>query len=135
MKSIKSIIASCIVIVVLGTILPKSQAAEGASSGVPRSSEKARTIPFNGKLVAVNAQEMVFKLRGKEKPRVFHVGPETRIMKEGERATLADMGDGDMVGGSAVRRGDGEFDAVTVRIGTKNGGVSKGEKNKKKASE
>lgn len=135
MESIKSLFASCIIVVALATNLQTSQAADSGGGGIQRRAEKARTIPFNGKLVSVSAQEMIFKLRGKEKTRVFHVSAETRIMKEGQKATLADMGDGDMIGGSAVQRVDGEFDAVSVRIGTKGGGASKEGKTKKPAAE
>ena len=135
MESIKSLLASCIIVVALATNLQTPQAADSGGGGIQHRAEKVRTIPFNGKLVSVSAQEMVFKLRGKEKSRVFHVSAETRIMKEGQKATLADMGDGDMIGGSAVQRVDGEFDAVSVRIGTKGGGASKEGKSKKPAAE
>ncbi len=135
MKSIKNLLKLCIVVVALATTLPTPRAADSAGGSEPRRAEKVRTIPFNGKLVSVNAQEMIFKLRGKEKSRIFHVSAETRIMKEGQRATLADMGDGDMVGGSAIQRVDGDFDAVSIRIGTKVGGSSKGGKNKKQGTE
>ena len=133
MKSIKSLFTLCTIVVALATSLPTSRAAD-SSIKTPRA-EKVRTIPFNGKLISVNAQEMLFKLRGKEKARIFHVNSETRIMKDGQRATLADMRDGDMVGGSAVQRADGEFDAVSVRIGTLGGGAPKSGKRRKQTQE
>jgi len=123
MKNIKQTLslALCTLVATLAPTFhpPQLHAEDSATSPPARKEEKPRTIPYNGKLVSADPKGMTFRLRGKEKSRVYHVGSETRIIKQGQKATLEEMSEGEMISGSAIQRGDGEMDAVFVRIGPK----------------
>lgn len=74
-----------------------------------------RIVPFNGKLLAVDRDANTFTV-GK---RVFHVTPETKLMKDGKAAKLSDGVLGEKVGGSYVKLESGVLHATKVRFGEK----------------
>ena len=121
MNKIKRTLSLCTLAVALAAAQsnPRLLAEDSATAPPPRKDEKPRTIPYNGRLVSADPKAKTFRLRGKEKSRVYHVVPDARIIKQGQKATLEEMSEGEMISGSAVQRSDGDLDAVLVRIGPK----------------
>ncbi|HMJ88421.1 MAG TPA: hypothetical protein VK530_01315 [Candidatus Acidoferrum sp.] len=76
---------------------------------------KARALPFQGKLDAVDQQAKTIKIG----QRLFHVTAETKITKDASVATLADAKVGDQVGLSYRRVDDKTLNLVSLRIGPK----------------
>ena len=76
-------------------------------------------LPFSGKLSGVDQTLMTITLEGKQKKRVIGITSKTRITKAGKPATLEDALPGDVVGGQAVRTGEGKEEALSLRIGPK----------------
>lgn len=75
---------------------------------------KKRPLPFHGNVGQVDKSANTVKV-GK---RVFQVTPETKVMKNGKQASLADAVPGDEVGGS-YRDNGGRLVLVTLRLGPK----------------
>jgi hypothetical protein len=71
-----------------------------------------RAIPFNGKLASKSESSITVG------ERTFQVNAETKIMKNGKEATLADGVVGEPVGGS-YRNVDGALVAKMIRFGAK----------------
>ena len=107
---------------------------EGKPADKGEVKKKANTLPFNGKITAVDATAKTITLSG-EKARVVQITSETRIIKEGQPATFADAKVGEEVGG-AYRDVDGKMQATSLRIGPapakkkSEGGEKKEEKKK-----
>lgn len=80
--------------------------------------QAAKTRPFNGVIKAVDQSAKTITLEG-EKAQTFSVTSETKIMKAGKPATLADLAVGDKVGGRAKETADGKWEALTINAGTK----------------
>ena len=77
-----------------------------------------RPLPFNGKISATDKIAITFSTENKEKKiRVYEVTPETKITKKSGEATFADLKAGDEVRGTAIPKGDGKFETVSVIIG------------------
>ena len=70
-------------------------------------------------MAAVEKKDMTIAIEGKEKKRIIHISPQTRIFKEGKPATLDEAALGDEVAGSVRRTTDGKEEAVSLRIGAK----------------
>jgi Cu/Ag efflux protein CusF len=79
---------------------------------------KARSIPFHGKLAAVDKTAKTITLDEKTK-REFQVTSETRIMKDDKPATLDDATVGDAVRGSYRKGDDGKLTLRSLTIGAK----------------
>ena len=93
-----------------------------AESGTP----KAKKLPFHGNVTAVDTTGMTVTLANQK----FHVTSDTKIMKEGKPATLADITVGEKITGQYTKDDAGKLDATVIHIGGKG---DKGETNKKKA--
>jgi hypothetical protein len=70
-------------------------------------------VPFNGKIKTVNKDAKTFSVG----ERTFHIATDTRIMKAGKPATLADAVVGEDAGGAFKRSDDGKLMVTTVRFG------------------
>jgi hypothetical protein len=92
--------------------LPKSIAAEAKPAA--STTAKKKPLPFHGNVGQVDRTANSVKV-GK---RVFFVTPETKVMKNGKQASLADAVPGDEVGG-AYRDVGGRLVLVTLRLGPK----------------
>lgn len=101
------IVATIAATATLPTIAADKPAAE-------RKDAKPRALPFQGKLDAVDQQAKTIKIG----ERVFHVTADTKISKDGNRATLADAKVGDQVGLS-YREVEKKLNLVSLRIGPK----------------
>jgi hypothetical protein len=82
---------------------------------VDKKEATARALPFRGKIAAVDKQSMTIKVG----ERTFQIIPDTRIMKAGKPATLAEATVGEDVGGSFREGADKKLNLVSLRIGAK----------------
>jgi len=79
--------------------------------------KKARGMPFNGKISAVDKTAKTITLEGKEKNRTFQLTATTKISKEKKPITLEDVTVGDYVGGYARENAEGKLEVVTLNTG------------------
>ncbi len=80
----------------------------------------ARSIPFRGKVAALDSQKMTFTLSG-PKQRVFHLTPDTKIEKDGKPAVFADLAVGDEARGLYQAEDDGQLTVIKGSFGPKPG--------------
>lgn len=106
-----------------------TQGGFGAAKQEEKKSERKRegkttnpTYPFYGTLDSVDAKAETITLRGKKKNRVILFTSETRITKDGTRASVADGTPGERVSGSVRKNSEGKEEAVTIRFGAKAAG-------------
>ncbi len=97
------------------TVPASSGGAENKSVAPATKTEKG--YPFRGKLKSIDRNAMTFTLAGKEKDRVFQVTSETKFVRDGKTATLAQGVEGEEVGGYARNLEGGKIQALTVRFG------------------
>ena len=83
----------------------------------PKTEKKARPVPFNGKVGAVDKAAKTVTLEGREKTRVFQITSETKIRKDRKPATLDDVQVGERVGGAARESAEGKMEVVTLNVG------------------
>jgi hypothetical protein len=74
-----------------------------------------RTIPFRGKIAAVDKQANTVKVG----ERTFQINSDTRITKAGKAGTLDEATIGEEVGGSYREGTDKKLNVVSLRIGAK----------------
>lgn len=78
-------------------------------AGAPKKQRPApKSLPFRGVVEAVDAKEMTITLKGREKPRVFHVTSKTRFEKDAKPALFADVKVGENLQGSYERTDAGD---------------------------
>src|SRR6059036_2863763 len=82
-----------------------------------KTEKKLRSIPFNGKVGAVDKAAKTVTLEGKEKARIFQVTSETKIHKDKKPATLDDVAVGDRVGGAYRENAEGKMELVSLNTG------------------
>lgn len=99
----------------------KDQSIEKKEEG--KAKGKRDRLPAGGKVGAIDKEAKTLKVG----ERVFHITSETRIMKAGKPATLADGVVGEEVGISYKKEGE-KLTALSVRFGPR----PEGEKKKKK---
>ena len=105
------------------------QAADNDTEGSaesPKRTEKPRQMPFRGTVVGVDKDAMTITLKGREKDRIFHIRPQTKIARSGKPLTLDAVVVGNVVGGLA-RENAGRWEVVTLNVGTKTDDVSEEE--------
>ena len=79
-------------------------------------------IPYRGDIASMDAGAKTFTLKGKIKDRVFAVTPATRLLKDGNPGNWEDLKVGEAVRGSAIKKDDGRYEAMSVKLGAKNAG-------------
>lgn len=77
----------------------------------------AKAVPYQGKVVAVNASAQTFTLTGR-KERLFQMMPGTVVTKDDAPAKFEQLAVGDLVRGLAIKNGD-YWEAKKVYIGPK----------------
>src|SRR5712672_2288568 len=93
-------------------------AADNPAETPPAKTEKKlRSLPFNGRVSAVDKAAKTVTLEGKEKVRVFQVTSETKIHKDKKPATLDDVVVGDRVGGAYRENAEGKMELVSLNTG------------------
>jgi len=92
--------------------------ATASPSPVATSTAPARPIPFNGKIFSIDKVAKTFSTQNKEKKiRTFEITTETKITRNNKPANFEDLKDGEEIRGSAMKKGDGRFDVLSVNIG------------------
>jgi hypothetical protein len=76
-----------------------------------------KAVPYQGKVLAVNAAAQTFTLTGR-KDRLFQMMPNTVVTKDEAPAKFEQIAVGDLVRGTAVKNGD-YWEAKKVYIGPK----------------
>jgi hypothetical protein len=97
-------------------------APEAAASASPMAKETSmtRAIPYRGKVASADASAKTFTITSKKgESRVFKVTDETKIMKAGAAATMADIVADEEVRGSYLKKEDGSLEAKKVNLGPK----------------
>ena len=87
----------------------------GEQNPPPKTSERAKQMPFRGTIVKIDLDAMTVTLGGKEKDRTFSVTEQTKVKKNGQPAKLADVRVGESVGGLARANGE-KWEIVTLNV-------------------
>jgi hypothetical protein len=133
--------AACIAALALCTPLTasaqfkKTTPSPTASPAASPPAKAPRSIPFRGKISAVDQTEKTFSIAGKEKTRTFKIVEGSVITKDGKPGTMADLAENDDVTGSYWKREDGSLEVRSVKAGAKTESeTSKPKKQKEKAA-
>jgi hypothetical protein len=81
----------------------------------PKTTERAKQMPFRGKIVKIDLEAKTVTLGGKVKDRTFALTDQTKIKKQGQAAKLEDVRVGESVGGLARANGE-KWEVVTLNI-------------------
>lgn len=117
-KLVLSGFAGLLAIALVGTPVALRAQASTNAPVVEKKAAKKQThnaIPFRGNVKAIDNNAKTLSV-GKE---TFQITSETKIIKMGKPATLADGAVGDMVGGQYRKDADGKLTATSVRFGPK----------------
>ena len=102
--------------------MPAVSRAEGSSTNAPASSDQTPAKPkkheglvFRGTVSAIDAKAMTLTVE----TRTFAVTSDTKIIKDGKSATLADGVVGEQVSGAYKKTADGKLNATSVHFGAK----------------
>jgi len=96
-------------------VLQAQDAKPEAGQSAEHAPKKKGVLPFNGKVVAVDAAASTVTV-GKT---TIAISADTKIMKNGQPATLADITVGETIGGAYKKDDAGNNNAVSIRIGAK----------------
>lgn len=96
------------------------------SATPPAGAKKHGALPFHGSVTAVDTAAMTVTIASK----AYNVTSETKIMKDGKPATLADITVGEKITGQYKKGDAGKLDATVIHIGGK---ADKADKKAKKA--
>jgi len=98
------------------TVSP-TPAASLAASATPAA--KARPFPFQNTVISVDKAARTFRM-GKKTVHQVHVSPETKVIKDdGTPAMFEEIKVGMEVRGSTTKRADGDYEAVSLKLGPK----------------
>lgn len=113
-RSVSKVIGLVVVSWALVGVQPyaTAQPDEGAAEKKPAS---GKVLPFNGKVKAVDQDANTVHVG----TRTFQITPDTKIVKGGKPATLADAEVGEVVGGAYRKSDDGKLITVSIRFGPK----------------
>jgi hypothetical protein len=117
-KLILSGFAGLLAIVIVGTpIALHAQATNAPTAKKAPAAKKPGNdqLPFRGKVKSVDNNAKTLSV-GNE---TFQITSETKIIKMGKPATLADGEEGEQVAGSYKKEADGKLNAVSIRFGPK----------------
>ena len=102
--------------------MPAVSRAEGSSTNAPASSDQTPAKPkkheglvFRGTVSAIDAKAMTLTVE----TRTFAVTSDTKIIKDGKSATLADGVVGEQVSGAYKKTADGKLNATSIHFGAK----------------
>ena len=122
-----SLFAVAIVAAPMAARAAETTNAPAAEAPAKHKKSEHATLPFNGKLSAIDKNAMTLTVG----ERTFEITSETRITKDGFPATLSDGMVGEMAGGAYKKNADGKLSATSVHFGSKSEGAVK---KKKKAA-
>jgi hypothetical protein len=127
----KSQLISGACIVALAFCAPRSAPAAGKNSPSPApevsasptasetASPTAKALRYHGMIASVDQTAKTFTITGKETSRVFKVTDRTKIMKDGNPATMSDLAEKEEARGQYRKNADGSLEAKTVKLGAK----------------
>jgi len=115
--TIWSLLAAALVAMPMLSRAQDTTAPAASDQTAPAKPAKHNTLPFHGKLIAVDAGAQTLTV-GKL---TLQVTADTKFTKNGQPATLSDGVVGEPVGGAYKKNADGKLDAVTVHFGAKGG--------------
>jgi len=96
-----------------------SPAAAAAADAAASPTAEARPFPFKNTVVSVDKSARTFRI-GKKTVHQVHVLPETKLSKADETpAVFEEIIVGEEIRGSVRKRADGEYEAVSIKIGPK----------------
>ena len=102
--------------------MPAVSHAVGSSTNAPASSDQTPAKPkkheglvFRGTVSAIDAKAMTLTVEA----RTFAVTSDTKIIKDGKSATLADGVVGEQVSGTYKKTDDGKLNATSIHFGAK----------------
>ncbi len=107
---------------------PKSEPAAPKKKSKPAAEAKGHSMPFHGKLGAVDKVEKTLTIKGKEKDRTIQITSHTKLSKDGKPSTLADAVVGEDISGFAKETTAGKYEALSIRLDAKPPGHSKSKK-------
>ena len=125
---LKSILITggCLAAFALGTtpaaLAQDTKTAEPTASASPveKMAPKKRGTPYRGKIASVDSAAKSFTITTKKgESRVFKMNDETRYMKDGQPATMADVVADQNVRGQYLKMDDGTMMAKSVMLGAK----------------
>src|SRR6185503_21211479 len=93
-----------------------THAAEQKTSTNAPAARLPQGMPFYGKLGAIDKSAQTITLDGKEKKRIFHVTPSTRIHRDKQPAIFDDLAIGQWVGGFVRPDPNGRPTVVTLNL-------------------
>lgn len=99
-----------------GTLLAQEAAVPPAEA--PQVRTVAMAIPYRGSIAAVDAAAKTFTLKGKS-IRVFAITSSTKLLKESNPGAWEDVKVGEYVRGNAVKKAEGQYEAMSVKLGPK----------------
>ena len=85
----------------------------------PAGTKKPHGSMFSGKVSAVDAAAMTVTVTGKTGDTTYTITADTKITKDGQAATLADVAVGQAVSGAFKKDSAGKMTASTLAIGGK----------------
>lgn len=99
----------------LGADIKKGEfGAAAPDSATKPAKPKQNSYPYYGELESHNKQSIT--LKGKKKPRVILITPETRVLRNGSTARLTDAAPGERVSGSVRKNAEGKEEAATINL-------------------
>lgn len=102
--------------VMLWCSLFATQAADPKPSTNAPAAKLPQGLPFYGKLGAIDKSAQTITLDGKEKKRIFHLTPSTRVHRDKKPATIDDLVVGQWVGGFVRPDPNGRPTVVTLNL-------------------
>ncbi len=127
----KKLFRLSLLVALIAGVPPTVRAAEGykdKSTQAPKSENRAKQLPFRGKVSAVDKTAKTITLAGKEKGRTFQITSGTKITKDGKPAVLDDVTVGESVRGVAKENAAGKLEAVSLKVGAMAGNAKQNEK-------
>ena len=127
----KKLFRLSLLVALIAGVPPTVRAAEGykdKSTQAPKSENRAKQLPFRGKVSAVDKTAKTITLAGKEKGRTFQITSGTKITKDGKPAVLDDVTVGESVRGVAKENPTGKLEIVTLKVGALAGNPKPNEK-------
>lgn len=76
-------------------------------------------FPYKGNVASIDVGAKTFTIKGKNRERLFAVTATTQLLKDGAPGPWEDLKVGDAVSGRAIKKAEGQFEAVSVKFGAK----------------
>jgi len=96
---------------------PFIQAGDDQPADAPKPAKKAKGMPLNGKVSAVDKTAKTVTIGETEKARVLQITSETRIYKNNKPGTFDDIVVGEHIGAYVRPNADGKMEIVTLKTG------------------